>query len=210
MKTPKQINLLILAAIMCAAIACTKESTETGKAENLKKETQVAATKEKKTPTAKVAVEKKIVKDKTPYQKKETYFSLPNRLGGKIDLADYAGKPVALMFFAEYCPYCTKAAPFMKKIHNTYEKKGLVVLGISVDKNKATADKFTLDKKILFPIAYDGGKTSAQYKTRGVPYIFVLNDKHEIMDFWAGYDESFDAAIIETIAKALGFEKEII
>ncbi len=170
MKILKKINLLLLAAIICVAIACAKENKETGKAD---------------------------------IQKKETHFSLPNRLGGDIDLADYANKPVAVIFFAEYCPYCTKAAPFMKKIHETYKEKGLIVLGISVDPNKETANKYAREQKLNFPIAYAGGEISAQYKTRGVPYIFVLNNKHEIMDFWAGYDESFDAAIIETIAKAL-------
>jgi peroxiredoxin len=204
MKKLKKTNLLILAAIMCVAIACAKENKEAGKATNSKKEIQVS--KEKYSSYAKVSVKKKItktVKTETPYQKKDTYFSLPNRNGGKIDLENYKGKPVALIFFANYCPYCHKAAPFMKKLHDTYTKKGLIVLGISADKNKDKANIFATKNNLNFPIAYNGTETSKQYKTRGVPYIFVLDKNHEIMDFWAGYDEAYDAAIIETIAEAI-------
>ncbi|MEA3306185.1 MAG: TlpA disulfide reductase family protein [Elusimicrobiota bacterium] len=169
----KQINLLILTAIMFAGIGCAKDNKEPGKTE-------------------------------APYQKKDTYFSLPNRNGGNIDLADYKDKSVTLIFFAHYCPYCKKAAPFMNRIYDTYKDKGLIVLGISTDKNKDTANIFATEQKLDFPIAYNGAEISMQYKTRGVPYIFVLDKKHEIMDFWAGYDESYDAEIIETIAKVLG------
>ncbi|MCK4935360.1 MAG: TlpA family protein disulfide reductase [Elusimicrobiales bacterium] len=203
MKTLKQTNLLILAAIMCAAIACAKENKETG---NSKKEIQVSTQKGKKMSETTPAYKRKIIKTgkiKTPYQKKETYFSLPNRNGGTIDLANYADKPVILIFFAEYCHYCKKAAPFMKEIYDTYMDKGLIILGVSVDANKDSANKFANERNLNFPIAYDGATISRQYKTRGVPYIFIFNNKHEIMDFWAGYDKSFDAEIIETIAEVL-------
>ena len=38
------------------------------------------------------------------YNKKSTYFKLPNAAGGEIDLASYAGKSVVVMFFTETCP----------------------------------------------------------------------------------------------------------
>ncbi|MCG2725988.1 MAG: TlpA family protein disulfide reductase [Elusimicrobia bacterium] len=205
MKFIKRTNLLFLAAIMCMAIACKKENKENNRAENSKTEVQVSVQNVEK--TTKIApVKKKItnaVKTKIPYQKKETYFSLPNSKGGNIDLANYAGKPVILFFFAEYCHYCKKAAPFIKGIDATYSEKGLVVLGISVDGIKDTADKFALEQNLNFPIAYDGAKISMKYKTRGVPYIFALDKNHEIVNVWAGYDEYFDAEILETVAEIL-------
>ena len=91
----------------------------------------------------------------------------------------------------------------MKKVYDTYDEKGLIVLGISVDPNKETATKYAHEQKLNFPIAYAGAEISAQYKTRGVPYIFVLDKNHEIMEFWAGYDESYDTPMIETIAEAI-------
>jgi len=205
MKNLKKTNFLLLAAIMCVAIACSKESKESGKVEISKKETQASTAKDKtnkeKTDLSKKT--EKVVEAKAIYQKKDTYFVLPNRNGGKIDLAAYEGKSVALIFFANYCPYCKKAAPFMKKLYDTYTDKGLIVLGISVDTNKETADTFAGEQNLDFPIAYDGAKISMQYKARGVPYIFVLNASHEVMDFWAGYDESYDVTMIETVAEAL-------
>ena len=202
MNALKKLNILTLVLFVCALAACDGENQKTNQT-TIAAKTKTATPVKTKAPAPVKAKTATPVKTKAPYQKKETYFSLPNRTGGKVDLASYANKPVMIFFFAEYCHYCKKAAPFIKKIHSAYSNKGITVLGISVDENKANADNFTRDYNLTFPIAYRGGALSAQYKTRGVPYIFMLDKKHEIMNVWAGYDKSYDDKIIETVNKAI-------
>lgn len=132
-----------------------------------------------------------------------TYFKLPDSKGGNVDLASYAGKPVMLMFFTETCPYCRKAAPFIKKISDQYAPKGLNSLGICVEETAASAAGFARSFGLTFPIAYKGRDVAVQYKTQGVPYIFLLTKKHVVHNVWAGYDESFDKDIIKGIEEIL-------
>jgi len=131
------------------------------------------------------------------------YFKLPDYRGGDVDLAAYDGKPVMLMFFTETCPYCRKAAPFIKKLSDQYASKGLSALGICVEDAAAPAAAFAKAFNLTFPVAYKGRDVAALYKTQGVPYIFLLTKKHIVHNVWAGYDESFDNEIIQGIEEII-------
>lgn len=138
-----------------------------------------------------------------PYAKKDTYFRLPNAAGGEIDLAAYAGKPVLLVFFTETCPYCRKAAPFMQKAASTYGTKGLNTIGICTQDSAQSALNFASDFGLTFPVAYKGKEIASNYRTRGVPYIYLLTQAHEIYDVWEGYDERYDPSILKAIETVL-------
>jgi peroxiredoxin len=144
---------------------------------------------------------------KTPaapaYVKKDTYFKLPNAAGGEVDLAAYAGKPVLVMFFTETCPYCRKAAPFIQKVSAAFGPKGLAVVGICVQDSAQAATNFAGDFGITFPLAYKGKDISRNYKTQGVPYIYLLTGGHEIYDVWEGYDPQYDAPITKAVETLL-------
>ncbi|MGD9641136.1 MAG: TlpA family protein disulfide reductase [Elusimicrobiales bacterium] len=137
------------------------------------------------------------------YVQKETYFRLPNAAGGEIDLAAYAGKPVLVMFFTETCPYCRKAAPFIQKVHASHGSKGLAVVGICVQDSAQAAKNFAQDFGVTFPLAYKGKEISRNYRTQGVPYIYLLDKGHEVYDVWEGYDPQYDASILKAIETVL-------
>lgn len=137
------------------------------------------------------------------YVKKSTYFRLPLAAGGEVDLASYAGKPVLVTFFTENCPYCRKAAPFLQKVHAAYSPKGLSSVGICVEDSVQAAGNYAGDFGLTFPVAYKGGQVSRAYRTRGVPYIFLLTKDHEIYDVWEGYDPQYDASILKAVETVL-------
>jgi len=136
------------------------------------------------------------------YAKKETYFRLPNAAGGEIDLAAYAGKPVLVMFFTETCPYCRKAAPFIQKVHASHGP-GLGVVGICVQDSAQAAKNFAKDFSTTFPLAYKGKEISRNYRTQGVPYIYLLDKGHEVYDVWEGYDPQYDDSILKAVETVL-------
>jgi thiol-disulfide isomerase/thioredoxin len=137
------------------------------------------------------------------YEKKDTYFKLPSAGGGEIDLASYAGKPVAVLFFTETCPYCRKAGPDIEKLYLKYSPLGLNFVGIDLDDNADAPKNFAKDLGITFPLAYNGIEVSRRYRTQGVPYIFLLDGTHKIYDVWEGYDESYLPQITKTIETLL-------
>ncbi|OGR78036.1 MAG: hypothetical protein A2X32_07875 [Elusimicrobia bacterium GWC2_64_44] len=137
------------------------------------------------------------------YVKKITYFRLPGAAGGEVDLASYAGKPVLVMFFTETCPYCRKAAPFIQKVASAYAPKGLATVGICVQDSAQAANNFAADFGVTFPLAYKGKEIARNYRTQGVPYIYLLTSDHEIYDVWEGYDPQYDAPITKAVETLL-------
>ena len=62
-------------------------------------------------------------------------FTLPvvanGTAGQKLDLAELKGHPVILDFWASWCGPCAIEAPVLDRLARRYEKKGLVVLGVT-------------------------------------------------------------------------------
>ena len=142
-------------------------------------------------------------KSAAAYAKKDTYFKLPGAAGGEVDLAAYAGKPVLVMFFTETCPYCRKAAPFIQQVYASYSAKGVGVVGILIQDSPRPALDFAADLGVTFPLAYKGKEISRNYRSQGVPYIYILTKEHEIYDVWEGYDPQYDASITKAIETVL-------
>ncbi|HAT72044.1 MAG TPA: hypothetical protein DCS63_04435 [Elusimicrobia bacterium] len=140
---------------------------------------------------------------KAAYVNKATYFNLPSASGGELDLASYAGKPVMVMFFTETCPYCRKAAPAMENIHKKYGPLGLASLGICIQEDPQAALNFAESLGTTFPLAYNGRPAYKNYRAQGVPYIYLLDGRHDIVNVWEGYDESYDPQMIKSIEALL-------
>ena len=82
-------------------------------------------------------------------------FSSPDQSGKTRKLSDYKGKWIILYFYPrDDTPGCTKeACSFSDSIHE-FEKKGVVIIGVSkdsVESHRKFADKF----KLNFPILSD-------------------------------------------------------
>ncbi len=80
-------------------------------------------------------------------------FTLPDYSGKKHKLSDYRGKPVVLYFYPkDDTPGCTKEACSFRDNFATFTKKGIVVLGVSVDDEKSHSkfrDKYNLPFTLL-------------------------------------------------------------
>lgn len=82
-------------------------------------------------------------------------FSATASGGGNVSLADFKGKNVILYFYPrDDTPGCTKEACAFRDHFAEFEKKGAVVLGVSVDPVKAH-DKFVKKFKLPFTLLAD-------------------------------------------------------
>jgi len=89
-------------------------------------------------------------------------FSVAANGGGKISLADYAGKNVILYFYPkDDTPGCTKEACAFRDHFTDFKKAGAVILGVSTDPVKAH-DKFVEKFKLPFPLLADEDKKIVQ------------------------------------------------
>ena len=82
-------------------------------------------------------------------------FDLPRDGGGRIRLADYAGRPLVLYFYPkDDTSGCTKEATGFATAYDDFKAAGVEVVGLSKD-GVASHDKFKAKHGLPFPLASD-------------------------------------------------------
>lgn len=110
-------------------------------------------------------------------------FSLATLDGRRRALADYRDKLVILNFWATWCVPCTDEMPTLEALWNDYRARGLVVLGVSVDRGgpRALLEPYVRNLEITFPILLDpDGKTASAWRVTGLPATFVVKPGGEV------------------------------
>src|ERR1700761_6603116 len=69
-------------------------------------------------------------------------FSLTATNGKTITAENFGGKLLVLNFWATWCPPCVEEMPSLNELAQRFEGKGLVVLGVSVDKDENAYKQF--------------------------------------------------------------------
>ena len=78
-----------------------------------------------------------------------------SKMGLEGTLPDLKGKVVQLDFWASWCVPCKESFPVLESLHQTYGPKGYVLIGVSVDEEKAEMDRFLKQNKVTFAIVRD-------------------------------------------------------
>ena len=126
-------------------------------------------------------------------------FALKNAKGETVDLAKMKGKAVVVNFWATWCGPCKAEIPGFLKVHDKYKKKGLEIVGISLDEKGWSVVKPFIDKyKMTYPVVLDDGQIAAKYgDIRSIPTSFFVDRKGNIIDSHIGYmsEEDFEAKV---------------
>jgi thiol-disulfide isomerase/thioredoxin len=100
-----------------------------------------------------------------------------------LDMSAYRGKVVYLDFWASWCGPCKQSFPWMQHMNDTYGQRGLTVIAINLDLDRADADKFLDRFGPTFEVRFDPkGKIAEFYKVQAMPSS-VLIDRHGVMRF---------------------------
>lgn len=128
-------------------------------------------------------------------------IGLNDLAGTPVTVASLAGKVVIVDFWATWCAPCKEELPVLQKLYKKYGSKGLVVVGVSVDKDASGIKGFLSKLGVTFPIVHDANhQVSGRYKPPRMPSSYIV-DRKGIVRFVHGGFRADDAAI---------FEKEIV
>jgi peroxiredoxin len=116
-------------------------------------------------------------------------FALTDLNEKPVRLSDFRGKVVFLNFWATWCAPCREEMPSMEVLHKNFEKDGLVILAVSIDRVTTTKDipPFVKGMNLTFPVLIDSwGKTDKPYKRMGVPETFIIDQQGVIREIVIG------------------------
>jgi len=131
-------------------------------------------------------------------------FQVTTDKGTKISRADFGGKILIVNFWATWCPPCVEEMPSLQAMARQLGPKGVVVLGVSVDKNAASYQRFIQQARIQFETARDPeANISAEYGTFKYPETYVINREGKVVQKHIGPRDWMDPEILKSIESLL-------
>lgn len=106
-------------------------------------------------------------------------------------------KPLFLVFWATWCPFCEESIPRLKEIYSQYSPKDMTFLAINpgVNDSLRKTERYVEKFHIPYPVVYDkGGVISKSFGINGVPTIIIVG-KNDIVLHRDGIPENIDEAI---------------
>ncbi len=103
-------------------------------------------------------------------------FTVPAFPTGQVRLRDRRGRVVLVNFWATWCPPCVDESPSLQKFAEQMRNQGVEVIGISVDQDPATLQKFIDRLHLTFTIGRDPHQELAQrYGTFKYPETYIVD-----------------------------------
>jgi cytochrome c biogenesis protein CcmG, thiol:disulfide interchange protein DsbE len=109
-------------------------------------------------------------------------FSVTTENGRTITPSNFGGKLLVLNFWATWCPPCIDELPSLIEFQRRFEKSGVVVLGVSVDKDEKAYRDFVSRAQLSFLTARDpDNKINADYGTFKFPETYIIDGRGKVL-----------------------------
>jgi cytochrome c biogenesis protein CcmG/thiol:disulfide interchange protein DsbE len=111
-------------------------------------------------------------------------FTIATDSGRTVSIPSFGGKILVLNFWASWCPPCVEETPSMSRFAEQYAGKGVVVLGVSVDKDEKAYRAFLQKYKPAFLTAREL-KTHEDYGTFMYPETYIIDTNGKVLRKYA-------------------------
>ncbi|MCS6861975.1 MAG: TlpA family protein disulfide reductase, partial [Abditibacteriales bacterium] len=124
-------------------------------------------------------------------------FTAQDVNGKTVSLSALKGKTVLLVFWSLQDAESWRQLPHIKRVHQAFQAKGLVVIGIAQDKDVKALKDFMQDRDVDWTQICDGadGKfaLSKLYRVHNLPAHFLIDSKGIIIGLGQRGQELYDA-----------------
>ena len=123
--------------------------------------------------------------------------------GTKVALADYRGKKnLVLSYWASWCGPCKVELPELREFYRQHHKADadFEILAISIDEEKADAEKYVATEKLPFPVLLDPySRVADSYTVGAIPTMFVVDKSGKIIYAHTGLDQVMQFQLMRSL-----------
>ena len=111
-------------------------------------------------------------------------FSIRSDSGREFTEKDFAGgKLLLLNFWASWCTTCVEETPDLNQMAKQLAPEGLVVLGVSIDKDPKAYSDFLKQYQLGYPTARDPDeKINIRYGTLQIPESYLIDRNGKVIE----------------------------
>jgi cytochrome c biogenesis protein CcmG, thiol:disulfide interchange protein DsbE len=131
-------------------------------------------------------------------------FSITTDSGKTITRENFGGKLLLLNFWASWCGPCVEEAPSLEAFSRQFRSDGVVVLGISIDRNEKLYRRFIQRFDVTFPVARDPeSNISASYGTFQIPETYLIDRNGKVLEKVISNQNWMDPDFVARVRKML-------
>jgi peroxiredoxin len=124
--------------------------------------------------------------------------------GRNLRLSEFRGQVVLVNFWSRWAGDSREEMPALNRINRTYERAGLVVLGISIDEDFRRAREFADAMNLSYPVMLDtGSQIGRDYQLEKMPVTILVDRSGVIRYAHVGYRRGDDRVFLEHIRELL-------
>lgn len=153
------------------------------------------------------------IRDYVPYQAPELLkegepapqWELTSLNGEIINIGKLRGKLLLLDFFYKSCYPCLQALPVLQQLHEKYQSKDLMIIGVNpFDKKSDGIGEFLSRRNITYTVVLDDdGKVANTYRVSAYPTMYLINQQGKIVWVEVGFGSDSANMLEQTILKYL-------
>ena len=110
-------------------------------------------------------------------------FHVTTDRGKNVTVQNFGGKLLVLNFWATWCPPCVEEIPGLNELATQLGPKGLVILGVSVDKDEQIYRSFLTRSPLAYQTARDPEeKINLKYGTIQYPESYLIDRNGKVIE----------------------------
>jgi cytochrome c biogenesis protein CcmG/thiol:disulfide interchange protein DsbE len=127
-------------------------------------------------------------------------FTLTTDQGAKITPTSFPGKVLVLNFWATWCAPCVEELPSLAQFQRQFANSGVVVVGVSTDRNEVAYRKFLQRFRVPFQTARDPeADIAASYGTYKFPETYIIGRDGKVLQKIVGPQDWMTPQVMSSI-----------